>query len=92
MAGGGEVTARARRRRGACQTRPMPDFERTHLPGVGDRRDFVTQAGDRIGVIAHRHGHRELLIYDRDDPDSCRTTVRLSEEDWRRLTDLCDAS
>ncbi len=70
----------------------MPNYERTHLPGVGDRRDFVTQAGDRIGVIAHRDGHRELLIYDRDDPDSCRTVVRLSEEDWRRLTELCDAS
>jgi TrkA domain protein len=63
-------------------------IEETRLPGVGVRHDFTTSAGDRIGVLAHRSGDRELLIYDRRDPDTCSRTVRLDEHDSRTLTEL----
>lgn len=66
----------------------MTKIESTHLPGVGDRRDFVTEAGDRIGVVTHLDGRRELIIYDRDDPDRCVTVVRLGEDDLRHLSEL----
>jgi TrkA domain protein len=66
----------------------MTDVEETRLPGVGVRHDFATGSGQRIGVIVHRAGYRELLIYDDDDPDACRESVRLNEADARTLGDL----
>ena len=70
----------------------MANVQRTHLPGVGDRHDFVTEAGDRIGIIIHRDGHRELIVYDRDDPDRCCIVLRLTEDEVRSLSELCGES
>ncbi|MDP8942599.1 MAG: hypothetical protein M3N16_00515 [Actinomycetota bacterium] len=70
----------------------MANVQRTHLPGVGDRHDFVTEAGDRIGIVSHRDGHRELIVYDREDPDRCGLVVRLSEDEVRCLSELCSDS
>lgn len=70
----------------------MAQVEETRLPGVGVRQDFVTRGGERIGMITHRTGHRELLIYDREDPDACRETVRLEEDDVRTLSEMLGGS
>lgn len=70
----------------------MAEIEQTHLPGVGERRDFVTEAGDRIGIITHRDGRRELLLYDRRDPDRCESVIRLADSDLRHLAELCGLS
>jgi TrkA domain protein len=70
----------------------MADVQETQLPGVGIRYDFVTSEGARVGVLVHRSGHRELLLYDRDDPDACRAVIRLDAEDTRILADLLGAS
>lgn len=67
-------------------------IEETRLPGVGVRHDFRTRSGRRIGVITHRGGDRDLLIYDEDDPDACRATVRLEEADLHAMADLLGAS
>jgi TrkA domain protein len=66
----------------------VPDIEQTDLPGIGTRYDFATRAGDRVGVLVHRTGRRELLLYDRGDPDACRSTVPLEEADARTLSEL----
>lgn len=70
----------------------MGDVQETQLPGVGVRHDFVTRRGERIGMISHRTGHRELLIYDTEDPDACKETLRLEEDDVRTLSDLLGGS
>lgn len=70
----------------------MSEVQYTELPGFGERHDFVTEAGDRIGIVTQRDGVRKLVLYDRDDPDSCRTLVKLSAEDMRRLVELVGAS
>jgi K+:H+ antiporter subunit KhtT len=70
----------------------MGDVQETQLPGVGIRYDFVTGEGQRVGVLVHRSGRRELLLYDREDPDSCSAVVRLELDDTRTLTDLLAAS
>lgn len=66
----------------------MTDVEETLLPGVGARHDFSTNDGQRIGVIVHRTGIRELLIYGKDDPDACAHTLRLEGDDLRVLVEL----
>lgn len=75
-----------------CHHGDVPKVEETKLPGVGVRHDFVTNGGNRIGMITHRSGRRELLIYDRDDPDSCRETLRLEEDDVHTLNDMLGGS
>ena len=66
-------------------------IEETNLPGIGVRYDFETRGGDRIGVIVHESGERDLLVYDHSDPDACRP-VRLSEEDMLHLGEILGLS
>lgn len=70
----------------------MSQVSETQLPGVGVRHDFQTHEGDRIGVLSHRTGRRELLLYDRDDPDACRAVVHLDIEETHTLSELLGGS
>jgi TrkA domain protein len=70
----------------------MTVVNETNLPGVGVRYDFDTKAGDQLGVIAHRTGRFDLLLYDHDDPDSCATVLRLDEDDAHTLADVLGGS
>lgn len=70
----------------------MADVSETRLPGLGIRYDFVTGRGNRLGVLHHRTGRRELLIYDPKDPDACREVVALNEDDSRTLAELLGGS
>ena len=70
----------------------MPDIEETLLPGVGVRHEFTSAGGERVALLAHRTGRRELAIYDRDDPDVCHTVLHLSGEDTAALGELLGTS
>lgn len=70
----------------------MGDVTEIPLPGVGVRHEFTTGSGERVGVISHRSGRRELVVYDRGDPDACRTVMNLDAEDTRTLSELLGAS
>ncbi|HXY93729.1 MAG TPA: TrkA C-terminal domain-containing protein, partial [Acidimicrobiia bacterium] len=64
----------------------------TTLPGVGVRYDFQTAQGTRIGVLVHRTGRRDLLVYALDDPDSLTAQLGLEPDDARTLAELLGAS
>ena len=64
------------------------DVEVTSLPGLGERHEFTTAGGERIGVVRHRDTDRELIVFARDDRDACRLSLRLSGSDARRLAAL----
>lgn len=70
----------------------MSEVRETLLPGVGVRHEFTTAAGDRVVVLTHRSGRRELALYDRADPDSCTTLLHLSADDTRTLNELLGGS
>ncbi|HVM09492.1 MAG TPA: cation:proton antiporter regulatory subunit [Acidimicrobiales bacterium] len=70
----------------------MSEVRETRLPGVGVRLEFETEGGERVAVIAHRSGRRELVVYDRDDPDAAGTVVQLTTDDSRTLSELLGAS
>ena len=44
------------------------------------------------GRSHHRTGERDLVVYDRDDPDAGREVVRLGHEDSRTLAELLGVS
>jgi TrkA domain protein len=66
------------------------DVEETPLPGIGLRHDFVTELGTRLGVVSLRNGARQLLLYDRTDPDAC-TAVELTPDESEALAELLGA-
>lgn len=70
----------------------MSDVQETDLPGIGKRFDFETSSGDRVGVIVHRTGRRDLLLYSRQDPDSCQAVLALSEADVLTLVEVLGGS
>jgi len=70
----------------------MADVRETLLPGVGVRHEFTTAGGERVAVLTHRTGRRELAVYDRADPDACMAVIHLSAEDTRALGELLGTS
>ena len=70
----------------------MAEVYETKLPGVGVRHEFTTESGDRVGVVVHRSGRREVVVYDHADPDACTTMLDMSEGDTRVLGELLGAS
>lgn len=81
-----------RRTSGWWQTVPMPVVRETQLPGVGVKHDFTAGDGREIGVLAHRDGRRDIVVYDADDPDSCSMQLSLSAEDTRTVAELLGTS
>jgi TrkA domain protein len=70
----------------------MAEVSETKLPGLGVRYEFVTSDGQRVGVVHHRSGRREVVVFDEEDPDTCREVVRLAEDDSRTLAELLGSS
>ncbi len=70
----------------------MTVVHETPLPGVGVRFEFETAEGVRVGVVHHRTGERELVVYDLEDPDAGREVLRLGPDDSRTLAELLGIS
>lgn len=63
----------------------MTEIIETPLPGVGVRHDFACDSGRQVGVVSHHSGRRDLIVYDRDDPDRVAQTVSMSTDEARSL-------
>ena len=70
----------------------MAVVNEVELPGIGVRYEFVTEGGARVGVVHHRTGERELVLYERGDPDTSHDLLRLGPEDSRTLAELLGVS
>jgi TrkA domain protein len=61
------------------------------LPGVGVRYEFMTDAGQRVGVVARRDGEFDLLRYRHSDPDAAETLLTLDRDEAETLADILGA-
>lgn len=66
----------------------MSEVYKTELPGVGIRYDFRSRHGDWLGVLVHRTGGRDLVVYSDEDPDRSAVTVRLDPDDAATLAEV----
>lgn len=68
----------------------MVDVRRVKLPGVGVLHSFITDDGGKVGVIAHRSGHSDLITFsdDEDGSDATKVSLRLSEDEAHTLAEL----
>lgn len=67
------------------------DVRETLLPGVGLRYELDNADGDRIGVIAHRGGDFEVLVYTAADPDCAQRVFRLTDREAEALAQILGA-
>lgn len=70
----------------------MAEVTEVQLPGVGVRLELETRAGSRLGVIAHRTGRRELVVYSADDPDRCVAQLQLDTDESRTVAEMLGAA
>jgi TrkA domain protein len=61
------------------------------LPGVGLRYEFVTSAGVRVGLVAHRDGTFEMVRYSAADPDAAVPLVTLTREEAEAVAEILGA-
>ena len=68
----------------------MVDVRRVKLPGVGVLHTFITDDGGKVGVIAHRSGHSDLITFADDEggPDASKVSLRLNEDEAHTLAEL----
>jgi hypothetical protein len=64
------------------------ELRETSLPGVGLRHDFTTSGGRQLGVVSHLTGRRDLVVYNRRDPDAAQEVVQLTAEESDTLAEL----
>ena len=70
----------------------MTDVSESRLPGVGMRYEFLTRSGDRLAVVAHRSGRRDVYRADRNDPDAYHEVLELTDDESRTLSELLGGS
>ncbi|MFP3466233.1 cation:proton antiporter regulatory subunit [Leifsonia sp. SIMBA_070] len=68
----------------------MVDVRRVKLPGVGVLHTFVTDDGGKVGVIAHRSGHSDLITFSdhEDGSDVTKVSLRLNDDEAHTLAEL----
>jgi K+:H+ antiporter subunit KhtT len=68
----------------------MVDVQRVKLPGVGVLHTFLTEDGGKVGVIAHRSGHNDLITFEdqEEGPDTSKVSLRLNEDEAHTLAEL----
>lgn len=67
-------------------------IERAALPGVGVGHAATTRGGQRLGVVSHLNGRREIVLYDLADPERAAHTVALEPAEARQFADLLNAT
>jgi len=70
----------------------MLPIRETRLPGVGVRFDFTAKGGERVGVIVHRSGRRDVIVCSPQDPDVCQEVMHLDEEEALALVEAMGVS
>jgi TrkA domain protein len=53
---------------------------------------MITESGRRVGVVSHRNGRRDLVLYSVDDPDACVASIPLTDDEAEALADFLGAS
>ncbi|MGC4790339.1 TrkA C-terminal domain-containing protein [Micromonospora sp. DT178] len=63
-------------------------IERVPLPGIGVGYTLHTGEGQVIGVVCHRGGRRDVVVYAPGDPDTVERSVTLSATEAQEVAEL----
>jgi TrkA domain protein len=66
----------------------MPTISEAALPGVGRKFQIEAASGDRLTIVIHNNGTRELYHFAKDDPDRVASVVTLADLEARQIAGI----
>ncbi|UHA72372.1 cation:proton antiporter regulatory subunit [Paenibacillus sp. 481] len=61
------------------------DIREIQLPGIGMKYQVDTQSGERMVIIIHDDGRRDIYHFEKDDLEESKAMVELSDSEARQL-------
>ncbi len=60
-------------------------YREVELPGIGRKFQIETRAGDRLVIVVHDDGRREIYYVDCENPEECGPVVTLDDGEARHV-------
>lgn len=66
----------------------MSTIRESDLPGIGRKFQIEARNQDRIVIIVHDDGMREIYLFRHDNPDECVSVITLSDTEARQVAGI----
>ncbi|MBC7106754.1 MAG: cation:proton antiporter regulatory subunit [Firmicutes bacterium] len=63
----------------------MTTYREVELPGIGRKFQIETRAGDRLVIVVHDDGRREIYYVNCENPEECGPVVTLDDAEARQV-------